>query len=134
MPREARMAKVPVFMSFDYDHDNDCKNLLAGQAALSDSPFDITDWSIREPSADWKDKARARIRRVEQVIVICGAYTDTATGVNVEIGIARDERKPYFLLNGRPNGTVRKPTAARSADKVYNWTWPNLKKLIGGAR
>jgi MTH538 TIR-like domain (DUF1863) len=128
------MAKVPVFMSFDYDHDNDCKNLLAGQAALPDSPFDIADWSINEASPDWKAKARGRIKRVDQVVVICGEHTNTATGVNVEIEIARDESKPYFLLDGRPNGTARKPTAALTTDKIYNWTWDNLKKLLGGGR
>lgn len=128
------MAKVPVFMSFDYDHDSDCKTMLVGQAANEDSPFEITDWSIKEPSADWKEKARVRIKRVDQIIVICGQYTDTATGVNAEIGIARDERKPYFLLNGRPNATCKKPTAALDSDKIYSWTWDNLKKLIAGGR
>lgn len=128
------MAKMPVFISFDYDHDSDCKTMLVGQAANKDSPFEISDWSIKEPSVDWKDKARARIKRVQQVIVICGQYTDTATGVNAEIRIAREEKKPYFLLNGRPNLTCKKPTAALASDKIYKWTWENLKKLIGGAR
>lgn len=128
------MAKVPVYISFDYDHDSDCKTLLVGQAANKDSPFDIADWSIKEPSTDWKAKARARIRRVDQVIVICGEHTHTATGVNAEIEIARDEKKPYFLLNGRPNATCKKPTAALSSDKIYKWTWDNLKSLIAGNR
>lgn len=123
-----------VFISFDYDHDLDLKNLLVGQAKNSDSPFEIADWSIKDPSADWKQKARSRIRRVDVVAVICGHYTDTAVGVNEEIRIAREERKPYFLLGGRAAGTNRKPTAAFSTDKVYEWTWANLKKLIGGAR
>ena len=128
------MAKVPVFISFDYDHDNDLKVLLVGQAANDDSPFDIADWSIKEASSDWKDKARTRIKRVDQVIVMCGKYTDTAIGVNAEIEIARDERKPYFLLKGRADGGNKKPTAALSTDKLYDWTWDNLKKLNGGAR
>lgn len=128
------MANVPVFISFDYDHDDDLRVLLLGQAKNPDSPFNVIDWSLKEASADWKDKARARIRRAEQVIVICGGFTDTATGVNVEIGIARDEKKPYFLLAGRADGKNRKPTAALTTDKLYNWTWDNLKALIGGAR
>lgn len=101
------MAKVPVYVSFDYDHDSDLKQLLVNQAGFEDSPFEIADWSIKEPSSDWKDKARARIRRVDQVIVICGLYTNTATGINVEIQIARDESMPYFLLAGRATGTTR---------------------------
>lgn len=126
--------KVPVFMSFDYDHDDDLKILLAGQAELADSPFFIQDLSIKEASSDWKDKARARIKRADQVIVICGKHTDTATGVNVEIGIARDEKKPYFLLAGRADGGNKKPTAAADGDQMYKWTWDNLKALIAGGR
>ena len=126
--------KVPVYISFDYDHDSDLKTLLVGQAANEDSPFSIADWSIKEPSSDWKDKARERIERVEQVIVLCGEYTNTATGINAEIEIARDEEKPYFLLAGRASGKNKKPTAALSADKIYNWTWDNLKTFIAGGR
>ena len=126
--------KVPVYISFDYDQDSDLKTLLVGQAANEDSPFSIADWSIKEPSSDWKDKARERIKRVEQVIVLCGEYTETATGINAEIEIARDEEKPYFLLAGRASGKNKKPTAALSTDKMYDWTWDNLKTLIAGGR
>lgn len=128
------MAPVPIFISFDYDHDLDCKNLLVGQAKNPDSPFEIADWSVKTSSAGWKTDARNRIRRTRQVIVICGENTHTATGVNEEIRIARSENRPYFLLNGRPNGTVRKPTAAQQSDKIYRWSWDNLKKLIAGSR
>lgn len=128
------MAAVPVFISFDYDHDLDCKNLLVGQARNPDSPFEIADWSVKNESPDWKEDARRRIKRVDQVIVICGEHTDSATGVNAEIEIAREESKPYFLLNGRPNSFFRKPSAALSTDKVYKWTWANLKALITGSR
>ncbi len=126
--------KVPVFISFDYDHDDGLKILLAGQAELTDSPFEIEDWSLKEASADWKEKARTRIKRVEQVIVICGLHTDSATGVNAEIEIAQEEKRAYFLLTGRADGGNKKPTAALGADKLYKWTWPNLKKLIAGNR
>jgi hypothetical protein len=128
------MATIPVFISFDYDHDDDLRTLLVGQGKHPDSPFNVADWSIKEASADWKEKARARIRRVNQVIVICGNHTDSATGVNVEIGIARDESRPYFLLAGRADGNNKRPTGAQSTDKVYNWTWDNLKALIAGGR
>ena len=126
--------QVPVFISFDYDNDDDLRVLLVGQAKHDDSPFSIADWSIKDASSDWKDKARSRIKRVDQVIVICGKHTDTATGVNVEMNIARDESKPYFLLAGRADGGNKKPTSALESDKMYSWTWDNLEKLIGGGR
>lgn len=126
--------KVSVFVSFDYDHDETLKVFLIGQADNEDSPFFIKDVSIKEAVTDWKKKARTRIRGAEQVIVICGKHTDTATGVNAEINIARDEKTPYFLLAGYSGGGNKKPTAALDTDKMYNWTWPNLKNLIAGSR
>lgn len=128
------MAKTRVFVSFDYDNDVDLKNLLVGQARNEDSPFDIADWSIKDASPNWKSDARKRIRASDLVAVICGTKTDTATGVSVELAIAQDEDVAYFLLKGRANQTCKKPKAAKSSDKVYKWTWDNLKKLVGGAR
>lgn len=129
------MAKTRTFVSFDYDHDSDLKTLLVGQAKHSDSPFEITDMSIKEAiSEDWKKKARTRIKGCDVVVVICGEHTDTAAGVSAELKIAQEESVNYFLLKGRSNKTCVKPNAAKSSDMIYNWTWENLKKLIGGAR
>ena len=127
------MAATRVYVSFDYDYDNDLKNLLIGQARNPDSPFEVADYSIKEASPDWKEKARRRIRSVDQVVVMCGEHTDIATGVNVEVVITQEEKKPYFLLEGRGDKTCKKPPAA-NRDKMYSWTWDNLKRLIGGAR
>lgn len=121
-----------VFVSFDYDNDSDLKVLLIGQARNPDSPFEVEDWSVKTASPGWKDDARSRIARSDQVIVLCGKQTDTATGVNVELELAEELGVPYFLLEGRA-GAVR-PTSARAGDKLYEWTWPNLKSLIAGNR
>jgi len=128
------MTKMPVFISFDYDHDLDLYNLLLGQSKHSDSPFEITNWSVKGSSPQWVADARARIGRVSQVIVMCGLYTGSATGIDTEIEIARELKKPYFLLAGRAAGTNKKPRAALTTDKLYDWTWPNLKTLIQGGR
>jgi hypothetical protein len=124
-----------VFISFDYDHDSDLRVMLAGQAKHPDTPFSIADWSVKEElSGDWKKKVRERIRKVDIVVVICGESTHTASGVSTEIRIAQDESVTYFLLWGRNGKNVTKPTAARTTDKIYDWTWPTLKRLIGGER
>lgn len=128
------MALTPVFVSFDYDHDLDLKTMLVGQAKQDDTPFAIADWSVKNASPTWVQDARARIKRVDQVIVLCGNHTGSATGIDVEIKLARELGKPYFLLGGRATGVNQKPRGALSSDKIYDWTWPNLKKLIGGAR
>lgn len=128
-------SKIKVFISFDFDHDYDLKVLLAGQAKNGDSPFEITDMSIKEElSGNWKEKVRERIRKVDQVLVICGENTDSATGVSSEINIARDENKAYFLLWGYSEKTCVKPNAANEEDKIYKWTWDNLKNLLNGDR
>lgn len=129
------MAKNRVFISFDYDHDETLKTFLVGQSKNEDSPFELTDWSIKEPiDGDWKAKARTRIKSVDVVAVICGLHTDTATGVSAELTIAQEEQVPYFLLAGYADKTCVKPKAAKSTDKLYKWTWENLKTLIGGGR
>lgn len=129
------MANKRTFISFDYDHDLDLKNLLVGQAKNPDTPFEISDFSIKEAiSRDWKDKARIRIKGCDLVIVICGESTHTATGVSAELEIAQEESTPYFLLWGRSDKQCTLPTGTKPDDKVYKWTWENLKALIAGAR
>jgi len=129
------MAKTKVFTAFDFDNDEDLRTLLVGQSKNSDSPFEMADWSVKEPmTGDWKAKVRTRIKKVDQAIIICGEHTDKATGVNAELSIIKEEGKPYFLLYGRSSKTCKKPSAAESSDSMYKWTWDNLKKLIGGSR
>lgn len=129
------MAKKRTFISFDYDHDSDLKTLLVGQAKNPDSPFEITDMSIKEAiAANWKENARHRIKSCDAVVVICGKYTNSASGVSAEVKIAQDEDVPYFLLQGRSSGACLKPKTAKTNDKIYKWTWDNLKALINGAR
>ena len=124
-----------VFISFDFDHDELTKKALAGQAKLPDSPFDFIDASVKEPlTGDWKDKVRRRMDNIDLVIVLCGEYTHKATGVAAELTIAREKNKSYFLLAAYSDKECTKPTSALSTDKLYKWTWDNLKTLIAGGR
>jgi MTH538 TIR-like domain (DUF1863) len=126
---------IRVFTAFDYDHDESLRNLLMGQSKHPDTPFEMHDWSVKEPfTGDWKAKVRSKIRGVDQVIVLCGEHTDRATGVSEELIIAREERKPYFLLWGYSDRPCKKPMSATANDKIYKWTWDNLKALIAGNR
>jgi hypothetical protein len=127
--------KKRVFISFDYDNDEDVKIMLAGQAKLEDSPFEFKDASVKEHlTGDWKDKVRRRMDNVDLVVVLCGEKTDTAVGVGHELTIAQEKGKEYFLLAAYGDKTCTKPTSAKSTDKLYKWNWPNLKSLIGGGR
>lgn len=127
------MAKTHLFVSFDYDNDNFLKEALIGQSRLADSPFEVVDQSIKLASPGWKDEARRRIRRSDVVAVMCGTQTHKAIGVAYEVTVAQEEGVPYFLLQGYADKTCTRPTTA-NGDKLYNWTWPNLKTLIGGGR
>jgi hypothetical protein len=115
------LPKVRVFISYDLDHDNDLKIRLIDHGTREGSPFAISDWSIRELAADWRDKAAKRISHVDLVFVICGEHTDTATGVNNEIALARETCRPYFLLEGR-YGRSKRPGTALATDTLYDWS------------
>ncbi len=127
--------RARVYISFDYDNDEDLKILLVGQSKNDDSPFSIVDASIPDAvTGDWKTSARRRIKGADVVAVICGKKTDTAAGVAAEVTIAQEVGIPYFLLAGRADGGNKKPTSAKSTDKLYQWTWQHLKSLIHGGR
>lgn len=127
--------KKRVFISFDYDNDESAKTMLAGQAKLEDSPFDFKDASVKDHlTGDWKEKVKRRMDNIDVVIVLCGQKIDKAAGVAAELTIAKEKCKEYFLLSAYSDKTCTKPTSASSTDKLYKWTWDNLKALIGGGR
>lgn len=123
------MAKKRIFISFDYDNDLNLKNLLVGQSRNADTPFDVTDFSLKEsqPEAQWLEKAKQAINRSEVVVVLLGTRTHNASGVKKEVKVANDLGKAKFQL--KLEGT--NPPRVENAGVVYDWTWPNLKTLLG---
>ena len=122
------MNKKRVFISFDFDNDLNLKNLLVGQAKLPDSPFEISDWSLKEaaPEKDWEDKALAKIIRSDIVVVITGINTYRASGVKKEVRMARNNNIKVVQI--KPQGT--NPTRVDNGGVLYDWTWNNLKILL----
>jgi hypothetical protein len=128
------MAKARLFISFDYDNDETLKTFLIGQSKNPDTPFDVTDASVKEHlTGDWEAKVRSRISNADVVCVLCGTRTHTAKGVAIELAITKGLKKPYFLLKGYSQAACTKPSGA-DGDKMYDWTWDNLKLLIHGKR
>ena len=122
-----------VYICFDYDNDLFLKEALVAQSKLDDSPFSISDVSIKqEIESNWQVYARQRIKNSDIVVVMCGHNTHSARGVAIELEIARQEGKPYFMLCGYSDGRFQRPSNAQG-ESVYEWTWPNLKILIGRA-
>ena len=125
------MAMPRVFVSFDFDHDSELRDLFVGQSRNPRTPFTLANWSVKEAmSGDWKGKVRPRIRSVDVVLAICGEHTDTATGVSAEVRIAREEGKPVYFLKGRKDKTCRLPKSALPEDRILDWTWENLEAIL----
>lgn len=122
-------SQTRVFISFDYDHDDDVRVLLLGQAKHEKTPFAFENWSIKRETRDWMEDARKRIKRSDVVIVICGLHTHAAVGVSAELEIAREEGVRFYLLRGRKSGEVRKPRGTSFLDPIYDWSWDNIEAM-----
>lgn len=123
------MAKKRVFVSFDFDNDRTLKEFIIGQSRLLDSPFEVTDCSLKEaaPEKDWEEKARAAILRSEIVLVMVGQHTHKAPGVLKEVAMARVAGKKIVQVIGHKDGNY---TRVPDAGQLYSWNWDNLKKLL----
>lgn len=121
--------KRRVFVSFDFDNDKFLKDAIIGQAKNDDSPFEIENWSIQEaaPESDWLEKAEARIKRSDTVLVMLGEKTYRASGVKKEVKITNDLDKHKFQIIGYSDKTCPR---VEGAGAVYKWTWANLKDLL----
>lgn len=119
-----------VYVSFDYDNDKTLKDFIIGQAKLADSPFEVSDHSLKEeaPEKQWEEKARAAITRSDKFIVMLGSKTIDAPGVLKEVAIAMELDKPRFQIIGYQNGSA--DWALPGGGRTYRWDWDNLKKLL----
>lgn len=124
------MAKKKIFISFDFDNDKFLKDALVGQSKYPDSPFEISDYSLKEakPEADWLDHAKRAIGRSDVVIFVLGPKTKTAPGVLKELAVAEAKGKSKFQLIGYKDGST--DWSIVGAGRTYKWTWENLKNLL----
>jgi hypothetical protein len=124
------MAKKKVFISFDFDNDKTLKEFLIGQSKLADSPFEVSDYSLKEaaPEQDWINKATAAIKRSDVFIVMLGKKTKTAPGVLKEVKVANELNKTKFQIIGYTDGS--EDWAVPDGGRTYKWNWDNLKKLL----
>jgi hypothetical protein len=118
-----------VFISFDFDNDKFLKDSFIGQCKLEQSPFEVTDYSLKEASKEkeWEEKARKKIEQADLVIVMLGNYTHKAPGVLKEIAIAKELKKKVIQLIGYKDGKYKR---IKGAGYLYHWKWENLKKVL----
>jgi len=121
--------KKRLFVSFDFDNDRVLKEFIIKQSKRPDSPFEVTDQSLKEaaPERTWEKKALDAIRRSEVVIVMVGPKTHSAPGVLKEVAMARAEGKKIVQIIGYKDGNY---TPVKDAGQLYRWNWQNLKNIL----
>ena len=76
METKFNMGKVKVFLSFEFDRDEELHRNFYAQAARGDSCHEIEDYSLQEAyqphDNSWLKKARLQISRSDIVIVVIG--------------------------------------------------------------
>jgi hypothetical protein len=119
-----------VFVSFDFDNDKILKDFIIGQAKNPDSPFEVSDHSLKEaaPEKNWLDRARRAIGRADVFIIMLGPKTKNASGVLKELNIAIEKQKRKFQIIGYHDGS--ESWAVPGGGRTYRWDWENLKKLL----
>lgn len=128
------MTKTKIFVSFDYDHDRVLRDFIVGQAKLLDSPFEVSDYSLKEAKREavWEARARRAIVRADKFVVMLGPHTRRATGVRKEVAMAVALGKPRFQVIGYKQGS--REWAVRNGGRVYRWRWETLKQLLAPPR
>lgn len=126
-------SKTKVFISFDFDNDKFIKDMMVKQARLPHSPFEISDWSMKEaaPERNWQAKARERIKRCDVVMIMLGPNTWRAPGVLKEIAIAIQEGVKRIQVIGYRD---REYTPIPGGGQLYRWTWDNLERALAPER
>ncbi|GGL42109.1 hypothetical protein H9L10_08855 [Phycicoccus endophyticus] len=117
-----------VFIAFAKE-DEGAKNLFLGQRKLTDTPYDWTDMSVKEPyKSEWKERVRTRVRRSDGVIALISSDTAAADGQLWEITCAVEEDVPLIGV-WIEDGFRTKPREMGSA-KCDAWTWENVASFI----
>ena len=124
------MAKVKVFLSFEFEKDNEHRNNFYAQTDHDDSCHKIENYSLDEPyklhDDKWLKKAKDLISRSNIVIVVIGEDTHNAPGVEKEVELANQLRKPIFQIRP-PNSTGG---AIPGVSEEIPWKWKKIDAKI----
>ena len=116
-----------IFVSFEYDRDNELKNNFFKQAE-ENSTHRVVNSSLNRAyeTAEWKAKARTAIRGSDVVIVLVGQDTQNAPGVLTETDIAQQLGKP--IIQVRPHG--RTYAGVPHLDDPIPWKWTTINRAL----
>ncbi len=124
------MARINVFVSFEFGKDNKLKGSFYGQAKrLAQHP--ISNKSLNEPYEEkvWEDKARKAIRGCDIVLIIVGQDTHNAPGVLVEIKMAKSLDKPVIQVLSRRARQNNYKGIPHIDDRIP-WRWKRINDRL----
>lgn len=127
-----RMADPRAFVSFDVDHNSNEKILFVGQSSHSKTPFSHEDWSVKKPmlQSKWEELAEDKIGKTHLMIVLVGKNMSTATGVDLEIAMAKRQNVPFFgVYVGGATTSSPLPTGL-ARNRTIPWTWEGVGDAI----
>ena len=121
------MATLNIFVSFEFDKDNDLKESFYTQAK-EHSKRRVRNRSLNErhPSEAWKNKASEAIKGCDVVVVLIGQDTHNAPGVIAETDMARTLKKPVIQI--RPKR--RTYTGLARLDEPIPWKWKTINARL----
>jgi CHASE2 domain-containing sensor protein len=126
------MADPRAFISFDFDHNETEKNLFAGQAKNSKTPFSVQDWSAKSsmPQSEWEKIVKDKINKCNMLIVLVGKTMASASGVGKEIAMAKDQDVPVFgvYIDGA-NSSSNLPSGLQR-NRTIAWDWGAIASAI----
>ncbi|MFT3911057.1 MAG: TIR domain-containing protein [Ferruginibacter sp.] len=126
------MADPRAFISFDFDNNKNEKELFAGQAKSSRTPFNIEDWSskIHLPQSEWEKLINEKTNKCNMLIVLVGRKTYSATGVVKEISFAKSNNVPVFgvYVGGADTSTPLPDGLPRN--RTIAWEWVKIAAAI----
>jgi hypothetical protein len=126
------MSDPRVFISFDFDNNKADKDLFAGQAKNSKTPFSIEDWSSKEalPQKEWEEIIKSKVNKCNVLIVLVGKKSHSATGVLKEIGFAKENDVPYFGVYVKGANTQTDLPTGLNRNRVISWGWEEIANAI----
>jgi len=126
------MSDPRAFISFDYDHDETEKNLFVGQSKNSKTPFSIEDWSSKSSlsQSQWEALIKAKINKCNMLIVLVGNTMASASGVNKEIAMAKDQNVPVFGVYVDGADSSSNLPAGLQRNRTISWNWDGIANAV----
>lgn len=124
------MAGPRVFTSFAIE-DRGLRDLFVGQSRNAGTPFELTDFSVKEPwSSSWKTNCRVRIKSCRAVVGILTSHTPAADGQLWELKCAYEELVPTLLIYGNQSASLVNYPEPIRGKRIHYWSWTTIGQFI----